>query len=438
MTRVLRLASVVTLIHLLTPVPHATALAPPPIDHAYLPPPSAATPPGPTEQNGRCAGTLAARSTDRTQLSMLNLAAVWPLSRGAGQTVAVIDTGVARHRLLPHLIPGGDFVSSGDGTQDCDGHGTAVAGIVGSAPADGFSGVAPDSTILAIRQSSNRFRLKSDPQSVGLGDVDTLARAIRSAADAGAAVINISSVACQPATEPPDDRALGAALAYAVDVRNAVVVTAAGNIGGGCTKQNPSGANAHAGVPDWDAIESVVSPAWYDDYVLTVGSVGPSGAASDFSLAGPWVDVAAPGEDVVTLGADADGLTDSRPDGSQRRALAGTSYAAPVVSGLVALLRSRLPQLTARQVMARIEGTARRPAEGWNPRVGHGVVDALAAVSADTAGLTVSAAPPQPIPAHPRSTSADAPSRRIAFAGSAICIALVLLTAGALRLRARR
>ena len=85
-----------------------------------------------------------------SQLKDLDLPTVWRLTRGAGQTVAVIDTGVSRHRLLPHLIPGGDYVFTGDGTEDCDGHGTIVAGIIGaagdSADPNAFSGVAPDAT----------------------------------------------------------------------------------------------------------------------------------------------------------------------------------------------------------------------------------------------------------------------------------------------------
>lgn len=121
-----------------------------------------------------------------------------------------------------------------------------------------------------------------------MGDVETLARAVRSAADAGATVINISSVACMPAADPLDDRSLGAALAYAVDVRNVVVVAAAGNASGECTGQNPSSDPKRPGTPDWDTVHTVVSPAWYDDYVLTVGSVSPNGTPSPFSLAGPW------------------------------------------------------------------------------------------------------------------------------------------------------
>ena len=78
-------------------------------------------------------------------------------------------------------------------------------------------------------------------QRSGYGDVDTLAMAVRTAADMGATVINVSSVACVSVADALDDRALGAALAYAVDTKNVVVVAAAGNVGGPgqCPEQNP-------------------------------------------------------------------------------------------------------------------------------------------------------------------------------------------------------
>ncbi|MUL77290.1 type VII secretion-associated serine protease mycosin [Mycolicibacterium sp. CBMA 226] len=432
----LRWVAATLTIALTSAAPCANAVAPKPVDHAQLPGPSAPAPPGRTEQSDRCVTAKAADNRPAHQVDMLNLAAVWPLSRGSGQTVAVIDTGVARHRLLPHLVAGGDYVSSGDGTQDCDGHGTAIAGIVGattSATEPGtFRGVAPDATIMAIRQSSNKFRLTDDHDISGVGDVETLARAVRSAADAGATVINISSVACMAAADPLDDRSLGAALAYAVDVRNVVVVAAAGNASGECAQQNPLFDPKRPGTPDWDVVHTVVSPGWYDDYVLTVGSVGPTGAPSQFSLAGPWVDVAAPGEEVVSLSAQGDGLVDSRPD---TRPLSGTSYAAPVVSGVVALVRSRLPQLSARQVMARIEDTARHPADGWNAQVGRGVIDPLAAVSGGVQTpnpARVAATPAAPVPG-----PHDRPSRRIAFLGTALCIAVAAVAATGRR-RSRR
>ncbi|ORA21995.1 type VII secretion-associated serine protease mycosin [Mycobacterium aquaticum] len=426
MSRPVRLIAVATVVAL-SGAPAATALGPRPIpevdppsvDSTLLPEASTPAPPGPTRQRGQCFAPTT-RAADGTH-NPIELDAVWRLTKGRGQTVAVIDTGVVRHRLLPHLMGGGDYVGRGDGTTDCDGHGTIVAGLIGGAPDGlGFSGIAPEATILSIRQSSTKFAVEG--QAPGVGDVDTLARAVRTAADLGATVINISSVACVAATDRLDDRALGAALAYAVDVKNVVVVTAAGNIGGvgQCPEQNPP--PAPAGGPDWDTVRSVASPAWYDDLVLTVGSVGRDGAASDFTLAGPWVDVATPGEEVVSLHPDADGLIDLLAAG---KPISGTSYAAPVVAGIAALVRSRFPQLSARDVMRRIEATAHRPPAGWDPFVGSGVVDALAAVSG---GTPASAAPvTEPLLPPPSAAAADGRPRRIAFGGAAACIVAALL-----------
>lgn len=96
--------------------PLAAAVSPPTVDDARLPP---ARPPAPrtaTEQTEACpASTRTGNAPDVPPISA-ELEAVWRLTRGAGQTVAVVDTGVARHRLLPHLLPGGDYVSTGDGT----------------------------------------------------------------------------------------------------------------------------------------------------------------------------------------------------------------------------------------------------------------------------------------------------------------------------------
>jgi membrane-anchored mycosin MYCP len=335
-------------------------------------------------------------------------------------------------------------VSTSDGTEDCDGHGTVVAGIIGAEPdSEGstFSGIAPDATILSIRQSSNKFRPADDPSASGFGDVDTLARAVRTAADLGATVINVSSIACLPTDGGLDDRPLGAALAYAVDVKNVVVVAAAGNVGGPgqCPEQNPASDPARPGQPDWGHVRVVVSPAWYDDYVLTVGSVDAHGAPSSFSLGGPWVDLAAPGEGVVSLDPDGEGLVSALPTDDDPTPISGTSYAAPVVSGIVALVRSRSPELTARQVMRRIEETAQRPAAGWDPLVGHGVIDALAAVSGS--GTTT------PAVEHPRSrpvadpdvTPTDGRAPRFAVSGAAVCLAVsvsvIAMTMSAARLR---
>ena len=444
MSRWVNLCAAVTLAGLpAVTAPGAVAVTPPAVDDSLLPKAGPPAPPQPTEQRERCVSTApdATSAQPAAQLEHMNLQRVWELTRGAGQTVAVIDTGVTRHRLLPHLVPGGDYVSSSDGTDDCDGHGTVVAGIIGAAPdSDAFSGIAPDATIIAIRQSSNKFRAVDDPSGSGFGDVDTLARAIRTAADMGATVINVSSVACLPTDGGLDDRPLGAALAYAVDVKNVVVVTAAGNVGGPgqCPEQNATDPT-RLGQPDWDGVSVVVSPAWYDDYVLTVGSVDGSGAPSAFSLRGPWVDVAAPGEGVVSLDPDGEGTVSSLPTSGDPMPIAGTSYAAPVVSGIVALVRARSPELSARQVMRRIEDTAHRPASGWNSLVGQGLVDAMAAVSAGATGTPVVDAGPPKSALTPALTPTDGRSHRYAVGGAAVCLALsavmVLTTLSVGRLR---
>jgi membrane-anchored mycosin MYCP len=428
--------------------PNAAAVMPPPVDESLLPKAASPAPPQATEQREQCVSAPAhnVQRGTRGQLSDSELQAVWPLTRGAGQTIAVIDTGVSRHRRLPHLIPGGDYVSSGDGTEDCDGHGTVVAGIIGAAPdphdAIRFSGVAPDATLISIRQSSTKFRAADDPSGSGYGDVDTLAMAVRTAADMGATVINVSSVACLSAQAELDDRALGAALSYAVDAKNVVVVSAAGNVGaaGQCPDQNPAADPAHQGSPDWTNIKAVASPAWYDEYVLTVGSVGRDEKPSPFTLAGPWVDVAAVGEGVVSLDSDGEGLVDRLPAAGGETPIAGTSYAAPVVSGVVALLRSRSPELTARQVMQRIEDTARRPPAGWDPFVGSGLVDVLAAVTGDQGPTPETEVPTSKTVSVPEERPSDRRSADIAVRGAVVCLgvcaAVVAMTAGtALRRR---
>ena len=194
---------------------------------------------------------------------------------------------------------------------------------------------------------------------------------------------------------------------------------AAGNTGGNaqCPAQQPDAT--------WETVTVAVSPAWYDDYVLTVGSVNAEGTPSAFTLAGPWVDVAATGEGVTSLGSDP---------------LSGTSYAAPVVSGLAALIRARFPTLTARQVMQRIESTAHHPPAGWDPFVGNGTVDALAAVSTDSTPATTSAprTPPVPISPPPPPRPPDGHVRATALRGAAICLVALVLALASLRLRGPR
>src|SRR5450631_2263738 len=142
-SRVLLVAALTALSQYATP--SAYAVSPPPIDEKWLPEPALPAPPQATVQREVCTVATADPDPDDApaQLADLDLPQIWQLTRGAGQRVAVIDTGVARHRRLPDLVAGGDYAFTGDGTQDCDAHGTLVAGIIAATPdskTDRFSG----------------------------------------------------------------------------------------------------------------------------------------------------------------------------------------------------------------------------------------------------------------------------------------------------------
>lgn len=385
-------------------------------------------------RDGPCRTTAAVLdpSAPPASATVDDLSAAWIHGRGEGQVVAVIDTGVNPGPRLPRVRGAGDVVPGRDGTEDCDAHGTLVAGVLAASEDDsGHSGVAPGVEIVSIRQSSSVLRStvrSSDVTSVGsgVGTLSSLARAIRAAVDAGAGVINISEVACVPAGTALADDTLGGAVRYAAVDHDVVLVAAAGNVGQTCGDQNPDHPDPAApGDDGWDDVVTVAVPAWYDDHVLAVGGVGPDGSAADFSLRGPWVDVAAPAVGLRSVGADGAGVSDLVVDGDgARTAISGTSFAAPYVAGTAALVRQAYPGLTARQVIARIENTAIPAAGGHDFAVGHGVVDPVAAVT----GVRRSGRP------GPASTTIAAPTADTGpvGAGTGAAVAAGSLTVGGL------
>lgn len=437
--------------------PPAHAITPPVVEPG--PPPSGpVAPPQPTELKAICGiPTGALPATDFTKQTsaeaMLEYRSAWRFSRGAGQKVAVIDTGVNRHPRLPALDGGGDYVSNTDGLQDCDAHGTLVAGLIAAAPApgDSFAGVAPDATILSIRQNSGVFDVAGpggnqthDPNAVstGYGNTQTLALAITRAVDLGATVINLSEVACAPVAAGLDDAALGRAVRYAFE-RNVVVVAAAGNFNSQsmCNAQNVIADPNQPLASGWNTVTTIASPAWFDDYVLTVAAVTTSAAPAEFSLHGPWVAVAAPGERITSLDANGPGLINAQLGQEGLAPLNGTSFAAPFVSGVVALIRSRFPELSAGQVIDLVKRTARTPGDGPNQATGYGVVDPVAALThqlapADSAPQpgagTPLSGPPQPDPGNVR-------ARAIVLGVTAASVALMaaVVALAAARRRAR-
>jgi membrane-anchored mycosin MYCP len=435
----------------------AAAISPPRIDPAAKPPDGAPGPVQPMEQHGECgtsgiiAGTAPAVPTPN-QLAM-DLPAAWRVSRGDGQLVAVLDTGVRRGPRLPNVEPGGDYVESTDGLTDCDGYGTLVAGIIAGQPGDDrFAGVAPGARLLSLRVTSAKFspRMPGGDPTLARASVDVaaLARAVVHAADLGARVINISAVTCLPADRNIDQAALGAALRYAAVDKDAVIVAAAGNTGaigsvagGTACESNPLTDLTRPTDPrNWAGVTSVSIPSWWQPYVLSVASLTPDGQPSKFSMAGPWVGIAAPGENIVSVSnRDDGGLADGLPNERQQLVpLSGTSYAAGYVSGAAALVRSKYPELTAEQVVRRITATAHNGARAPSNVVGAGMLDPVAALTWDLAATgKPDAAPVKRVAAPPEPARQDRTPQIVAFSGTAALI-LAVVVAAAIRARRRK
>lgn len=423
--------------------PPAVAVSPPQVDPGATPPSGSAGPVQPMAQRGDCvvAGVLPGSepgAVSPNQLA-LNLSGAWRHSRGEGQTVAVIDTGVKPGPRLPNVDPGGDYLGSTDGLTDCDGHGTLVAGLIAGQPGDdGFSGVAPAARIVSIRQNSPRYepaRPGEDPVvSRAAADVASLARAVVRAADLGARVINISVVSCLPADKTVDQTELGAALRYAAREKDAVIVAAAGNHRGGtgtgsaCAANPPADLSRPGDPRNWAGVTSVSIPSWWQPYVLSVGSLTETGQPSDFTMSGPWVGIAAPGEGITSVSnAPGGGLANALPnDRDELFPVSGTSYAAAYVSGVAALVRSRFPQLTAEEVVQRLAATAHGGPRSPSNVVGAGSVDPVAALTWEIPAEPVATVTARPVAAPPVPPAPDHTPRTVALIGTAALAVTVL------------
>lgn len=274
--------------------------------------------------------------------SQLRLAEAHALSTGAGVRVAVLDTGVdvTHPALRARLIPGFDFVDfdrdpheEGSAANAGFGHGTHVAGLVAQA--------APAARIMPLRVLDQE----------GKGDVWVLAEAILYAVDPdgdpltddGAHVINLSVGTTQPTRlldvavelatcsnddddEDDDDYSDPG---FADDAtrcnvrRGSVVITAAGNSGSAIERQYPAAEHAEG--------------------ALAVGATTQGNRLASFSNYGDWVQVAAPGEHII-----------STLPGGLWGVWSGTSLAAPLTAGVAALVLAAKPDWKPVDVTKRI------------------------------------------------------------------------------------
>ncbi|SDH01289.1 type VII secretion-associated serine protease mycosin [Sinosporangium album] len=318
----------------------------------------------------------------------IDIKSAWRLTMGEGTTIAVIDSGVDVSH--PQLKIAGKADFSRTDHRDCTGHGTAVAGIVGAQYQEGapFHGVAPAARILSLKHTNART-----------GDLAHLVEAIRYAARIKVDVMNISV----QARDQPD---LKAAIDYAL-AQDIVVVAAAGN------------------VDKEDGTPGPAYPAAYEG-VLSVGALAPDGGVAMFSNVDSKVSVVAPGE----------GLTSTWPGRTYHNDLPGTSFAAPYVTGVAALVRSRFPGMTQAQIRRRIEVTADGAiGEGS----GGGVINPLYAVTAVLPDEQVVVAPPRAAPLPPSAvTKVTPPDERaiavsLAVGGGALALAAAMVVGRVVR-----
>lgn len=244
----------------------------------------------------------------------ISLQAAHRSERGSGGVrIAVLDTGIDlehpefQNRLLPgrdfvDIIDGasefvGDFLDADSTPDDEVGHGTHVAALAAGAGREMPLGVAPEASIIPIRVLA---AMKKGDELVGAGLVDNINAGVKFAVDAGANVINMSLGVRHDAGGLPHE----SVIQYAHD-KGAVVVAAAGN----------------------DGQHELYYPSALPG-VIAVGSVDRAGDVSGFSTYGPHVWLVAPGEDLYSALPGGYGIA------------SGTSHAAPLVSGALALMQS--------------------------------------------------------------------------------------------------
>ncbi len=277
-------------------------------------------------------------------LEKINALAGWKETKGLEEIIiAVLDTGIDHTHpdLDDKVVKGCDFTSGiPDGVSglpgDDHGHGTHVAGIVAAETGNGIgiAGVAPACRLMAV---------KVLPGS-GHGNLADVANGIIWAVKNGASVINMSLGG------GTYSRFLQDAVEYALG-NNVPVVAAAGN-------SHKFYENAY--------------PAAFPG-VIAVGAVKSDKTKADFSTKTGNLFLAAPGQGIY-----------STVRGAGYDSWKGTSMATPFVSGAVALLKSKWPELDINGIHAQLKQTAEDlAAPGWDPETGWGLLDLGRALAGD-------------------------------------------------------
>ena len=302
-----------------------------------------------------------------------------PGVNGNGIGIAVVDSGIAPHAALTGVVANVSFVTGDPQATDAYGHGTHVAGIIagGAGAAIGVApgyagGIAPGAQLVNVRV------LGADGSGLTSDVIAGLEWVVANRARYNIRVINLS--VGHPATEACATDPLCEAVNQAVQA-GIVVVVSAGNAGT---------------TPDGRVVQGGISSPGNSPYAITVGALNTWGTAdrSDdtvaaFSSRGPTEydlavkpDVAAPGSRILSLEATGTFLPTLYPSihaagagNNSYMYLSGTSMAAPMVSGGVALLLEGLPGLTPAQVKFALQSGATYSNDGGLMGAGAGSVN---------------------------------------------------------------
>ncbi|WP_188192414.1 S8 family serine peptidase [Nonomuraea sp. SYSU D8015] len=348
------------------------------------------------------------REQQQWVLDALNVEQAWTLTKGAGVTVAVVDSGVDTGvKELKGRVSTGPDMTSGTITRDVPPgkHGTAMAGLIaGSGEDEGLIGVAPEARILSLPMATDDTPVAGaipPMEDQETASESPLARALRYAANHGAKVVSMSIGSYGP------DKSEREAVSYALG-KGVVLVAAVGN--DGLTDYAKENRTSY-----WSF------PAGYPG-VIGVAATDKQGRRAAFSSDNLSVLVAAPGVGVPVVKLK-----------SGYELSEGTSSAAALVAGVAALIKSRYPNLPPEQVGQALAASARgRPATGYDDQTGFGVVDAAAALNAAERLTGVQRAAPVPGKAHfGQGEDSPVPSRpgpdplRMWLYGGGVLVALV-------------